>query len=212
MLTLKGITKKMGARTIIDQVSLAVEEGQTLCIVGPSGAGKTTLLRVIAGLTPFDQGTIELDGQRFVPVRDNLKRGLIGVVFQDFRLFPHLTTLENVALAPRLVLNQTGAAADQQAQKLLQQLDLSQQAAQYPFQLSGGQKQRVGIARALALRPRILCYDEPTSALDPNLRDSVRDLILQLKASGMTQIVVTHDLAFARQIADQTYQLAPYQV
>ncbi|MFC6316312.1 amino acid ABC transporter ATP-binding protein [Lapidilactobacillus achengensis] len=211
MLTLQGITKKIATRTIIDQATLNVEEGQTLCIVGPSGAGKTTLLRIIAGLTPYDHGKIELDGQPFVPAQDNLKAGVIGVVFQDFRLFPHLSTLENVVLAPRLTFGLSPQAATEQAQTLLAQLGLTEQANQYPFQLSGGQKQRVGIARALALKPRILCYDEPTSALDPNLRDSVRDLILQLKATGMTQIVVTHDLVFADQIADRTFQLAPYQ-
>lgn len=211
MLTLTNIGKTIAARPILQDVSLTVNDGETLCIVGPSGAGKTTLLRIITGLADYDQGEIQLNQQAFRPSRDNLQQGVIGVVFQDFRLFPHLTTLENVMLAPKLTGLLSAAEARQQATALLAQLGLAQQAEQYPFQLSGGQKQRVSIARALALKPQILCYDEPTSALDPNLRDSVSQLLLQLKQTGMTQIVVTHDLTFAEQIADQTYHLTPLQ-
>lgn len=211
MLTLTNISKQIDQRQILKAVSLTVKDGETLCIVGPSGAGKTTLLRIITGLIDYDQGQIQLNQREFRPSRDNLQQGVIGVVFQDFRLFPHLTTLENVMLAPKLTGLLSADEARQQATELLTQLGLEQQAQQYPFQLSGGQKQRVSIARVLDLKPQILCYDEPTSALDPNLRDSVSQLLLQLKQTGMTQIVVTHDLTFAEQIADQTYHLAPLQ-
>ncbi|MFD1412045.1 amino acid ABC transporter ATP-binding protein [Lapidilactobacillus gannanensis] len=211
MLTLTNISKQIDQRQILKAVSLTVKDGETLCIVGPSGAGKTTLLRIITGLIDYDQGQIQLNQREFRPSRDNLQQGVIGGVFQDFRLFPHLTTLENVMLAPKLTGLLSADEARQQATELLTQLGLEQQAQQYTFQLSGGQKQRVSIARALALKPQILCYDEPTSALDPNLRDSVSQLLLQLKQTGMTQIVVTHDLTFAEQIAAQTYHLAPLQ-
>ena len=183
--------------------------GQTLCIVGPSGAGKTTLLKTIIGLTDYDSGEILLNGQKFVPTIDNVNQGVIGVVFQDFRLFPHLSTAENVSLAPRLKSGRDLKNIQTETLKLLTQLGLADKADLYPFQLSGGQKQRVAIARALALHPQILCWDEPTSALDPDMRDNVVTLIAQLKQEKITQIVVTHDLDFAKKIADQMYQLTP---
>ncbi|MFD1465607.1 amino acid ABC transporter ATP-binding protein [Lapidilactobacillus mulanensis] len=209
MLKLEKISKTIDGRQIIKEVSFEVVEGQTLCIVGPSGAGKTTLLRIISGLETFDSGTITLNNEPFVPKVDNASKGVIGVVFQDFRLFPHLSTLANISLAPELVSDNDQKQAREQAITLLDQLDLADKADLYPYQLSGGQKQRVAIARALAMHPQILCYDEPTSALDPSLRDSVAALIQQLKLEKITQIVVTHDLDFAAKIADQTYELAP---
>ncbi len=134
---------------------------------------------------------------------------MIGVVFQNFELFPNLTVMQNITLAPTTVLKQSSAEAEQQAQTLLDRLNLGDHADQYPFELSGGQKQRVAIARALAMKPNVLCYDEPTSALDPNLRQEVEKLILGLKADGMTQIVVTHDLTFAENIADEMFHVEP---
>lgn len=209
MLKLEKINKKINGRPILKDVSFEVTQGQTLCIVGPSGAGKTTLLKTIIGLTDYDSGEILLNGQKFVPTIDNVNQGVIGVVFQDFRLFPHLSTAENVSLAPRLKSGRDLKNIQTEALKLLTQLGLADKADLYPFQLSGGQKQRVAIARALALHPQILCWDEPTSALDPDMRDNVVTLITQLKQEKITQIVVTHDLDFAKKIADQMYQLTP---
>lgn len=209
MLKLEKINKKINDRPILKDVSFEVTQGQTLCIVGPSGAGKTTLLKTIIGLTDYDSGEILLNGQKFVPTIDNVNQGVIGVVFQDFRLFPHLSTAENVSLAPRLKSGRDLKNIQTEALKLLTQLGLADKADLYPFQLSGGQKQRVAIARALALHPQILCWDEPTSALDPDMRDNVVTLITQLKQEKITQIVVTHDLDFAKKIADQMYQLTP---
>lgn len=203
MLELKNITKRFAGKLILDGVNLTVNDGQILTIVGPSGAGKTTLLRCISGLEETDSGDFFLDGQPFNPVTNRNNDTVIGVVFQDFQLFPNLTVLQNVTLAPTMVLKQSKAEAEATAQRLLKQLNLDGKADLYPYELSGGQKQRVAIVRALAMRPKLLCYDEPTSALDPDLRKEVEEIILKLKAEGMTQIVVTHDMPFAESIADQ---------
>lgn len=202
MLELKAISKYYGRRLILDQLDLTVNDGEVLAIIGPSGAGKTTLLRCISGLERIDSGQILLDGQVFDPFDNQDKDSVIGVVFQDFQLFPNLSVLDNITLAPMLALKQTKDAAEKQARALLERLALTGKETLYPYQLSGGQKQRVALARALAMKPKILCYDEPTSALDPDLRQEVEKLILGLKADGMTQIVVTHDLEFAENIAD----------
>lgn len=202
MLELKAISKYYGRRLILDQLDLTVNDGEVLAIVGPSGAGKTTLLRCISGLERIDSGQILLDGQAFDPFDNQDKDSVIGIVFQDFQLFPNLSVLDNITLAPMLALKQTKDAAEKQARALLERLALTGKETLYPYQLSGGQKQRVALARALAMKPKILCYDEPTSALDPDLRQEVEKLILGLKADGMTQIVVTHDLEFAENIAD----------
>lgn len=203
MLELKNITKRFAGKLILDGVNLTVNDGQILTIVGPSGAGKTTLLRCISGLEETDSGDFFLDGQLFNPVTNRNNDTVIGVVFQDFQLFPNLTVRQNVTLAPTMVLKQTKGEAEATAQRLLKQLNLDGKADLYPYELSGGQKQRVAIVRALAMRPKLLCYDEPTSALDPDLRKEVEEIILKLKAEGMTQIVVTHDIPFAESIADQ---------
>ncbi|WP_125711937.1 amino acid ABC transporter ATP-binding protein [Companilactobacillus kedongensis] len=209
MLKLENITKSFEGTTILNNLNLEVKDNAILSVVGPSGAGKTTLLRCIAGLEKADSGKFMLDGAPFDPADESAKERVVGVVFQDFNLFPHLTVLQNVALAPEMVLKKDKKTSVKAAKDLLAQLELSSHADQYPFELSGGQKQRVAIARALAMQPKILCYDEPTSALDPSLRDAVAQLILDLKKTGITQIVVTHDPEFAKKIADQLLEVKP---
>ena len=207
MLELKNIEKSFSGRKILDGISLKVTDGEIMCIVGQSGGGKTTLLRCISGLERIDEGEMMLDGRKFDPMSS--KEALIGVVFQEYNLFPHLSVLENVTLAPEIALKEGPQAVEKEARQLLKKLALEGKENLYPYQLSGGQKQRVSIARALAMHPKILCYDEPTSALDPGLRDKVRDIILSLKNESMTQIVVTHDLKFAREIADDILKVRP---
>ncbi len=207
MLEVQKLKKSFGGRQILDGVDLTVKDGEILCIVGPSGAGKTTLLRCITGLEAADSGKFLIDGRLFDPQGTDRSDSVIGVVFQDFNLFPNLTVIENVTLAPMLVLKRAKTDALQEAEKLLKELRLDGKGDLYPYQLSGGQKQRVAIARALAMKPKILCYDEPTSALDPNLRDEVAKLILGLKKDGMTQLVVTHDMDFAQKVADDILQV-----
>lgn len=207
MLELKNIKKSFSGRKILDGISLKVTDGEIMCIVGQSGGGKTTLLRCISGLERIDEGEMILDGRKFDPMSS--KEALIGVVFQEYNLFPHLSVLENVTLAPKIALKKDPQAVEKEARQLLKKLALEGKENLYPYQLSGGQKQRVSIARALAMHPKILCYDEPTSALDPGLRDKVRDIILSLKNESMPQIVVTHDLNFAREIADDILKVRP---
>lgn len=202
MLEVKNLCKEFNNRPILKDISFTLKDGEIMTIVGPSGAGKTTLLRIIAGLETKDSGEILIDGKPYDP-------GNVGVVFQDFNLFPNLNVLQNITLAPTMVLKESKAEAEQNAQKLLDQLQLNGREKQYPYQLSGGQKQRVAIARALAMNPRILCYDEPTSALDPNLRKEVEKMILDLKKSGLTQLIITHDLTFAKNVADQMLKVQP---
>ena len=209
MLKLENITKSFDGKTILDNLNLEVKDNSILSIVGPSGAGKTTLLRCIAGLEKVDSGSFTLNGQTFDPFDESVKERVVGVVFQDFNLFPHLSVMENIALAPEMVLKQDKKTAAKNAEDLLAQLGLTSLKNQYPFELSGGQKQRVAIARALAMKPQILCYDEPTSALDPSLRDTVAQVILDLKNTGITQIVITHDPDFAKKIADQLLEVKP---
>ena len=207
MLELKNIKKSFSGRKILDGISLKVTDGEIMCIVGQSGGGKTTLLRCISGLERIDEGEMILDGRKFDPMSS--KEALIGVVFQEYNVFPHLSVLDNVSLAPKIALKKDPQAVEKEARQLLKKLALEGKENLYPYQLSGGQKQRVSIARALAMHPKILCYDEPTSALDPGLRDKVRDIILSLKNESMTQIVVTHDLNFAREIADDILKVRP---
>lgn len=202
MLEVKNLCKEFNNRPILKDISFTLKDGEIMTIVGPSGAGKTTLLRIIAGLETKDSGEILIDGKPY-------DFGNVGVVFQDFNLFPNLNVLQNITLAPTMVLKESKAEAEQNAQKLLDQLQMNGREKQYPYQLSGGQKQRVAIARALAMNPRILCYDEPTSALDPNLRKEVEKMILDLKKSGLTQLIITHDLTFAKNVADQMLKVQP---
>ena len=209
MLEVKNLKKSFGNRVILDDVNLTVKDDEILCIVGPSGAGKTTLLRCITGLDTADSGEFLMDGKPFDPQGTGASDRVIGVVFQDFNLFPNLSVMENITLAPTMVLKQPKNEAVKKAQELLAELGLSTKGNLYPWQLSGGQKQRVAIARALAMKPKILCYDEPTSALDPNLRQDVANIILSLKKGGVTQLVVTHDLDFAEEIADDLLKVNP---
>ncbi|EIA6645787.1 amino acid ABC transporter ATP-binding protein [Enterococcus faecalis] len=211
MLTIKNLTKHFDNRTIIDHLNLEIPDGKILTIVGPSGGGKTTLLRCLAGLETIDSGELLLDGVPFNPAEMDNADQVVGVVFQDFQLFPHLSVLENITLAPTLVLKEEKAKSQQEALELLEKLGLAGKEKLYPYQLSGGQKQRVALARALAMKPKVLGYDEPTSALDPDLRQQVEEVILDLRKQGMTQIVVTHDMAFAEKIADNLLTVAPVQ-
>ncbi|WP_049508388.1 amino acid ABC transporter ATP-binding protein [Streptococcus anginosus] len=201
MLELKNISKRFGEKQIISDLNLKVPEKQILAIVGPSGGGKTTLLRMLAGLETIDSGDIIYNGEE-LPLHELEKRNLLGFVFQDFQLFPHLTVLENLTLSPIKTKNVAKEDAEKKAISLLTRLGLAEHVNAYPYSLSGGQKQRVALARAMMIDPEIIGYDEPTSALDPELRLEVEKLILQNRELGMTQIVVTHDLQFAENIAD----------
>lgn len=209
MLELKNISKSFGDKVILNNLNLEVKDGEILCIVGQSGGGKTTLLRCISGLEKIDGGQILIDGQVFDPYTNENNDSVIGVVFQEYNLFPHLTVLQNVTLAPTMVLKKKKEIAENEAKNLLNGLALEGKEGLYPFQLSGGQKQRVAIARALAMKPQILCYDEPTSALDTGLTATVKDIVLNLKKEGMTQIIVTHDMDFAEEIADNILKVKP---
>lgn len=202
MLEVKNLYKEFNNRPILKDISFTLNDGEIMAIVGPSGVGKTTLLRIIAGLETKDSGEILIDGQAY-------DSGKVGVVFQDYNLFPNLNVLQNITLAPTLVLKESKKEANKEAYELLNRLQMNGREKQYSYELSGGQKQRVAIARALAMKPRILCYDEPTSALDPNLRKEVEKMILGLKKSGLTQLIITHDLQFAENVADQMLKVQP---
>lgn len=208
MLELKNINKKFGKKEILSNFSLTIPEKQILAIVGPSGGGKTTLLRMLAGLETIDSGEIYYNGES-LPLDELEKRNLLGFVFQDFQLFPHLSVMENLILSPIKTMGMSEADAKKKAVDLLTRLGLEAHANAYPYSLSGGQKQRVALARAMMIDPEVIGYDEPTSALDPELRLEVEKLILQNRELGMTQIVVTHDLQFAENIADQILKVEP---
>lgn len=208
MLELKNISKKFKDKEILSNFNLKVEENKILAIVGPSGGGKTTLLRMLAGLESIDSGEIIFNGEN-LPLNELEKRNLLGFVFQDFQLFPHMTVLENLVISPVQTMGIKKDEAEAKAIKLLEQLGLEKHYKSYPYSLSGGQKQRVALARAMMIEPKIIGYDEPTSALDPELRLEVEKLILQNKKLGVTQIVVTHDLQFAENIADDILKVEP---
>ncbi|WP_065422862.1 amino acid ABC transporter ATP-binding protein, partial [Enterococcus avium] len=197
------------SKKVINNLDLVIPDGQILAIVGPSGGGKTTLLRTLAGLETADSGTFLLDGSPFDPTSSKQQEQVVGVVFQDFQLFPHLSVMDNITIGPRLVLKQDKETYTDKANHLAKLLDIEELLNNYPYQLSGGQKQRLAIARAMAMNPKVLAYDEPTSALDPALRQQVASLILELKADGVTQIVVTHDLDFAEEIGDKVLKVEP---
>ena len=209
MLQIKCLSKAFGNKQVIRQLDLDIPTGSILAVVGPSGGGKTTFLRILAGLEKADAGSFVLDGKEMTSEELKAEEQIVGVVFQDFQLFPHLSVFENITLAPKLVLKEDKALYTKKVADLAKTLGISELLDSYPFQLSGGQKQRVALARAMAMSPKILAYDEPTSALDPALRQQVEDMILSLKKEGVTQIVVTHDLTFAKNIADHLLEVSP---
>ncbi|HEM4049801.1 amino acid ABC transporter ATP-binding protein [Streptococcus suis] len=208
MLELRNLSKRFEDKQIFSNYDLVIPEGKIVAIVGQSGGGKTTLLRMLAGLETIDSGTLMYNGQE-LPLEELGKRHLLGFVFQDFQLFPHLSVLENLVLSPMKTQNMSRSEAEDKALKLLDSLGLANHASAYPFSLSGGQKQRVALARAMMIDPEIIGYDEPTSALDPELRKEVEKLILENRATGITQIVVTHDMQFAENIADEIIKIEP---
>lgn len=201
---LRGVYKYFGRFCALQNVNLTVADGEVVVVVGPSGSGKSTLIRCINLLETYNQGDIFVNDIRVQPGENlaNVRR-TVGMVFQQFNLFPHLTVLRNVALAPIRVQNLSRQAAEARAYALLKQVGISEQAAKYPGQLSGGQQQRVAIARALALEPKALLFDEPTSALDPEMVSEVLEVMRRLAQSGVTMVVVTHEMGFARSVADR---------
>ena len=208
MLELRNIDKRFGDKQILSDFNLTIHEGKILAIVGPSGGGKTTLLRMLAGLEKIDSGEVFYNGESLA-LDELTKRQLLGFVFQDFQLFPHLSVLENLTISPVKMNGMSQEEANGKARALLERLGLAVFEDAFPYSLSGGQKQRVALARAMMIDPGIIGYDEPTSALDPALRLEVEKLILQNKELGMTQIVVTHDLTFAENIADELLTFEP---
>jgi len=204
-LELRGVVKRFGENTVCDGIDLDVEEGQMVCLIGASGAGKSTLLRCINLLESVEDGAILFDGQDIAEpgLNPQAVRARIGMVFQSFNLFPHLTALDNAMLAPRRVYGQTRAQVAPQVENLFTRFGLADRMHNYPDQLSGGQQQRVAIIRALAMRPEVMLFDEITSALDPQLVGEVLDVLLMLKQEGMTMVLATHEMGFARQAADK---------
>ncbi|WP_141239736.1 amino acid ABC transporter ATP-binding protein [Candidatus Dactylopiibacterium carminicum] len=205
MIRIENVRKAWGSFTALNGVSVTFREGEVVCIIGPSGSGKSTLLRTINRLERQDSGHIIVDG---ITLDDDLKsidavRAEVGMVFQSFNLFAHKTVLDNITLAPRRVRHWNREKAEQVALELLQRVGLAAHAHKYPAQLSGGQQQRVAIARALAMQPKIMLFDEPTSALDPEMVNEVLQVMRDLAKSGMTMLIVTHEMGFARDVADR---------
>ena len=212
-LEVKNITKNFGKVQVLKGVSFSLEEGQVLAIIGSSGSGKTTLLRCLNFLEKPDSGEIIVKGKT-LPIQNGTDQEIrenrlhFGLVFQNFNLFPQYTALKNVTLAPTLLKKGTPQELEEQGKQLLTKVGLQDKMENYPYQLSGGQQQRVAIARALALQPEILCFDEPTSALDPELTGEVLRVIRNLKTGGNTMIVVTHEMDFAKSVADKVIYMA----
>ncbi len=207
---MRGIVKRFGSTTVLDGIDLDVAEGEVVTLIGPSGAGKSTLLRCVNGLERITSGTIEVAGERLSYTEKSLNhlRARIGMVFQSFNLFPHMTVMENIAVAQRDVLGRSKAEARSRGTELLERVGMAHKADAYPDNLSGGQQQRVAIARALAMDPAVMLFDEPTSALDPELVGEVLDVMRALADEGMTMMVVTHEMRFARRAADRVVLLA----
>jgi ABC-type polar amino acid transport system ATPase subunit len=220
IIRLDNIWKSFGRTEVLTDVSLSVKKGDVVCIIGPSGAGKSTLLRCINHLETIDQGTISFEGEPVYRYTKNGRvvidperrveqiRSQIGMVFQSFNLFPHLTALGNVMEGPVYVLRQPASEARARAMEVLRKVGLVNKAGSYPHQLSGGQQQRVAIARALAMNPKVMLFDEATSALDPELVGDVLRVMRQLASEGMTMVVVTHEMDFAREVADRVVFMA----
>ncbi|MDG2402244.1 MAG: amino acid ABC transporter ATP-binding protein [Amylibacter sp.] len=204
-LELHNVVKRFGDNTVCDGINLNVDQGQMVCLIGASGAGKSTLLRCINLLEPIEDGEIFLDGEDIsLPgLNPQSVRSKIGMVFQSFNLFPHMTAFENAILAPKRIKNLSKIQLTSEVEMLFERFDLAERMHNYPDQLSGGQQQRVAIVRALAMKPEVMLFDEITSALDPQLVGEVLDVLLQLKDQGMTMVLATHEMQFARQAADK---------
>jgi len=208
MLKLEGVTKRFGELEVLRGIDLEVKTGEVVCVLGPSGSGKSTLLRCVNLLEPPEHGRIFLDGKEITgetPAEDDMDyvRRRVGMVFQQFNLFPHKTAIENVSMAQRTVLSRGEGEARTKAAALLNRVGLADKLEEYPDRLSGGQQQRVAIARALAMEPQVILFDEVTSALDPELIKEVLDVMRELAQEGMTMVVVTHEIGFARDVGDR---------
>ncbi len=205
MIVTEGVEKWFGDFQALDDVTMSVKEHEIVVVLGPSGSGKSTFIRCLNRLEEHDAGRIVIDG---IELNDDVRnlnaiRSEVGMVFQQFNLFPHLSVLNNVTLGPRKVRRSPKREAEEQAMQLLERVGIPEQAEKFPAQLSGGQQQRVAIARALAMQPKIMLFDEPTSALDPEMIKEVLDVMQELAESGMTMVVVTHEMGFARGVADR---------
>jgi general L-amino acid transport system ATP-binding protein len=204
MIEMRGVGKWFGRFQVLKDIDLSVAQGEKIVLCGPSGSGKSTLVRLVNGLEPYQAGKVLVEGIELGndPKAIEAVRLEVGMVFQSFNLFPHLTALENLTLAPVWVRRMPKKDAEAQALQLLERVRIAEQAHKYPAQLSGGQQQRVAIARALAMKPRIMLFDEPTSALDPEMIKEVLDVMIELAEEGMTMVCVTHEMGFAKSVAD----------
>ncbi|WP_166264003.1 amino acid ABC transporter ATP-binding protein [Marinobacter caseinilyticus] len=217
IVTMQGLNKYFGDLHVLKDIDLTVEQGEVVVIIGASGSGKSTLIRCVNGLEEYESGQLTVDGEHLAPKGSNPKalatiRKEVGMVFQQFNLFPHLTVQRNIMLAPMKVKATDAATAAGTAKKLLDRVGIGSQADKYPSQLSGGQQQRVAIARALAMEPRLMLFDEPTSALDPEMIGEVLDVMRELAKEGMTMMVVTHEMGFAREVADRVIYIHEGQI
>ena len=203
MIEVKGLKKSFGDLEVLKGIDQNIEKGEVLCIIGPSGSGKSTMLRCINRLEEPTAGEIWIDGEMITDKNIDSMRTKMGMVFQQFNLFPHMSVLENLTCGPVNVKKEDEKTAEERAMKLLERVGLAEKSGQYPRNLSGGQQQRVAIARALTMEPEVMLFDEPTSALDPEMVGEVLDVMKSLAAEGMTMIVVTHEMGFAREVADK---------
>ena len=210
LVVLEGVNKHFGDVHVLHDITVTVHRGEVVVLIGPSGSGKSTLCRAINRLEPIESGSITIDGRPLPEEGPALAqlRDDVGMVFQSFNLFAHKTILQNVTLGPIKVRKRSRAAAEKQAMELLERVGVAAQASKYPAQLSGGQQQRVAIARSLAMEPKVMLFDEPTSALDPEMINEVLDVMVELARSGMTMIVVTHEMGFARRAAHRVLFMA----
>ena len=203
MIVVKDLKKNYNGLDVLKGIDLTINKGDVVCLVGPSGCGKSTFLRCLTRLEEPDGGTVMLDGKEITERDIDATRAQMGMVFQHFNLFPHLTVKKNITLAPVRLGRMSQAATDKQAMELLERIGLADKADVYPNMLSGGQKQRIAIVRALAMNPEVLLFDEPTSALDPEMVGEVLELMKELARDGMTLVVVTHEMGFAREVANR---------
>jgi polar amino acid transport system ATP-binding protein len=214
LVEVRGVVKRFGLNTVLDCIDLTVEEHHVVCLIGASGSGKSTLLRCINGLEAIQGGTIDVLGRKVLQddIKLNRLRRDVGIVFQAYNLFPHMSVLDNITLAPRKVLDLSKSDADARALPLLERIGLADKAGEYPDRLSGGQQQRVAIVRALAMQPKLMLFDEITSALDPELVNEVLQMMRELAEQGMTMIVATHEMGFARDVAHKVCYLHQGQI